>query len=492
MSPFVFQINCGPPEEVATCACKPNLSYLHTFNHAGGRSTERVGSRGSFTPGIRIVSGGPSRHVPVATTVYPGTILHIYPELNADMPREPRTNVVGGRPTERLGARGGFTPGVRCWQGGEPGDVPLEAKINPGTVLSTYSGLKPDKSGEARTNAVRPTERLGSRGSFTPGVRCFLGGKPRDVPLEAETNPGTVLFTYPDLRPDTSDEAHTNVVGGRPTERLGSRGSFTPGLKRMLGGVPRDVPLEQKINPGTILFTYPHMKPDLSGEARINAVRPTERLGTRGSFTPGVKRVWLGGTPRDVPPEADMNHGTILCTSPNLKPYCKACTNGVGRQPHVRPGISGLFTPCTVHWLGGEPKYAPSQHENADHGTVLFPPPVNDIAATVQHGSNGEDGNCGFFQSDIWGEEDEGEVVGGAPLPLQPTDAEDSAMFNTVVAKQSVGGVGAAVCGAVRRSGSESMFARAGANGGVFRRCGSDSKFPAAGADLLSGSFPTF
>lgn len=307
---------------------KPCMSHVHTFNHVGGRPDERLGSRGSFTPGVRIMSGGQRLGEQVSPFMdnnddtHRGKVLFVSKTLKPDLSGEARTNVVGGRPTERLGVRGSFTPGSKKrFLGGTPRDMPIGATINPGKVLFVSSTHKPDMSGEARVNAVRPDERLGSRGSFTPGVRVMSGGpRGRDgAPAKATCNHdggAVVLHVSTTLKPDLSGEAGYNAVGGRPTERLGSRGSFTPGGRAWLGGAPRDVPLEASVNPGKVLFVSSVHKPDLSGEARTNAVRPDERLGTRGSFTPGARR-WLGGEPRDVPAEREVkDHGTVLFPPP--------------------------------------------------------------------------------------------------------------------------------------------------------------------------------
>ena len=65
----------------------------------------------------------------------------------------------------------------------------------------------------------------------------FLGGSPRDAPLEDLClDRGKVLFVSSTLKPNLSDEARTNVAGGRPTERLGTRGGFTPGPSCWRGG----------------------------------------------------------------------------------------------------------------------------------------------------------------------------------------------------------------------------------------------------------------
>ena len=220
----------------------PDLSYLPAFNVAGGRPTERRGLRGSFTRGVRIMSGGPAREVPLhVEAVDHGKVLFVSSTLKPDLSGEARTNAVGGRPTERLGSSR-FTPGAKTFRGGAPRHVPLEAgTVDPGTVLFVSSVHRPDLSYSARNNAVggRPNERLGSRGSFTPGVRCLRGGKPRDVPLARRRDPGTVLYeSSTPVQPDLSAivEEETNVAGGRADERRGKRGSFNHGIVEGKGG----------------------------------------------------------------------------------------------------------------------------------------------------------------------------------------------------------------------------------------------------------------
>lgn len=335
---------------------KPCMHYLHTFNDVGGRPDERLGSRGSFTPGVRIMSGGQrtALQTPPETEENPnrGKVLFVSATLKPDLSLEARTNVVGGRPTERLGSRGSFTPGNRKrFLGGTPRDVPLAAPINPGKVLFVSSIHQPDLSGEARVNAVRPTERLGSHGRFTPGVRVMSGGpRPRSVDAPVKTSPNhgngaVVLHVSTTLKPDMSGEARFNSVGGRPTERLGSRGSFTPGARAWLGGAPGDVPLETGLNPGKVLFVSSVHKADLRGEAHTNLVggRPTERLGSRGSFTPGARR-WLGGEPRDVPAEREVeDHGTVLfprpCAPREVDDECSWEETGAEAEEEAEVGV---------------------------------------------------------------------------------------------------------------------------------------------------------
>ncbi|CAB1114467.1 unnamed protein product [Ectocarpus sp. CCAP 1310/34] len=155
-----------------------------------------------------------------------------------DLSGLPAFNVAGGRPDERFGTRGSFTRGVHIMSGGHARDVPLEAEVEHGKVLFVSAAHKPDLSAEARTNAVRPTERLGSRGRFTAGVRRWAGGEPRDVPLPRVRDPGTVLFESASerSRPSLSFSCETNVSGGREDERHGRLGSFKHGVVEARGG----------------------------------------------------------------------------------------------------------------------------------------------------------------------------------------------------------------------------------------------------------------
>ncbi|CAM9620032.1 unnamed protein product, partial [Laminaria digitata] len=222
-----------------------------------------------------------------------------------DLSYLPAFNVIGGRPEERLGAHGSFRPGMRIMSGGQARDVPLETdEISRGKVLFVSSVHKPDLSAEAHTNAVRPDERLGCHGRFTPGARRFLGGKPRDIPLEAELDHGKVLFVSSVHKPDMSCAARTNHV--RPTERLGFGGRFTPGARRWLGGKPRDVPLQQLRDPGTVIFQSSTLKPDLSREGEMNVTggREDERYGRLGSFEHGV--VEVAGGPLAMPSAQEL------------------------------------------------------------------------------------------------------------------------------------------------------------------------------------------
>eukprot|EP00904_Undaria_pinnatifida_P001377 jgi/Undpi1/1123/HiC_scaffold_10.g04585.m1 len=218
----------------------PDLSYLPKFNDVGGRPDERRGTHGSFAPGVRILPGGPARNVPLAKIdINQGDnnnkVLFVSSIHKPELSGEARTNAI--RPNERLGSRGGFTPGAKCFLGGASCDIPLKATTaDHGTVLFVSAIHKPDMSCAGRTNRVRPTERLGSGGRFTPGARRWLGGKPRDIPLEKLRDPGTVIFESTTLKADLSGEGETNVSGGRGDERQGRLGSFEHGVVEVAGG----------------------------------------------------------------------------------------------------------------------------------------------------------------------------------------------------------------------------------------------------------------
>eukprot|EP00752_Nemacystus_decipiens_P007193 g6442.t1 len=437
MAPFVtakdntFSDTTTIANAAAAHIAKPDLSYLPTFNVAGGRPDERCGTRGSFTSGVRIMSGGPAREMPLdAEAVDHGKVLFVSSTLKPVLSGEARTNVVGGRPTERLGSRGGFTPGAKAFRGGAPRDVPLEAEfLDRGKVLFVSSTLKPDMSGEARTNAVRPTERLGSGGRFIPGARRWLGGRPRDVPLEAEiTDHGKVLSVSSIHKPDLSYLPTFIVAGGRPDERCGTRGSFTSGVRIMPGGPAREMSLDaETVDHGKVLFVSSIIKPDLSREACTNVVggRPTERLGSRGGFTPGARR-WLGGEPRDIPAGRETtDHGIVLFP----------------RQQRLEPSPVG----DRVGGDGNVTGNGKSEGEGNDRD--------ND---------NDDNGDAWFFETE--------------DITMDETcQAVDAALaWETTTA---------AVVARIAGTSSFNNLAEKGC-GGVFRRCGSDSQFN-AGAELM-------
>ncbi|CAM9581792.1 unnamed protein product [Ectocarpus sp. 13 AM-2016] len=221
-----------------TSVCKHDLSGLLTFNFADGRPDERFGTRGSFTRGVRIMLGSHVRDVPREAEVDHGKVLFMFAVHKPDLSAEARTNAV--RPTERLGSWGRFTPGGRRWVSGKPRDVPLEADVDHGKLLFVFAVHKPDLFAEASTNATRPTEPLGSRGCFTAGVRGWAYGKPRDVPLLRVRDPGTVLFESASerSRPSLSFSGE-NLSGGREDECHGRLESFEHGVVEARGGPPQ-------------------------------------------------------------------------------------------------------------------------------------------------------------------------------------------------------------------------------------------------------------
>eukprot|EP00953_Heterococcus_sp_UTEX-ZZ885_P019982 11162-Heterococcus_DN1.PRE.1 len=137
-------------------------------------------------------------------------------------------NPAVGRTEERVGFAGGFTHGVTVFGGGVPHDVrPPKARKDHGIVLFSSSILKPDLSHVLRIKPGTEDERQGRCGSFEHSLP-----KSRDTPVQLqELNHGTVLNVCPSLHPDLSYEGKTNIVGKRETERLGSRGGFTAGVR---------------------------------------------------------------------------------------------------------------------------------------------------------------------------------------------------------------------------------------------------------------------
>ncbi|KAG5193148.1 hypothetical protein JKP88DRAFT_292005 [Tribonema minus] len=196
------------------------------------------------------------------------------------------TNAVGGRPDERHGFQGGWTHGVTVFCGGVPHDVrPPKETTNHGTVLFTSASLRPNLEDELRIKSCSDGEREGRSGSQAHWTHPAHD----DVQLD-ELNHGTILATFPHLRPDLSYEGRTNAAGGRATERLGARGSFTPGRAIRAGGPARDVPVPAPIlNRGTVLFTLATLACDAAAAA-APALKPgttDERVGRAGSFEHG-------------------------------------------------------------------------------------------------------------------------------------------------------------------------------------------------------------
>jgi hypothetical protein len=173
--------------------------------------------------------------------------------------------------------------------GGVPHDVrPPKARKDHGTVLFCSSILKPDLSHELRIKPGTEDERQGRCGSFEHSQP-----KSRDTPVQLqELNHGTVLNTCPSLHPDLSYEGKTNIAGKRETERLGSRGGFTAGVRIWAGGAARKtvtpVPETAAINRGTVLHESATLKPDMSLEQRYKAgTDGAEREGSVGGFQHG-------------------------------------------------------------------------------------------------------------------------------------------------------------------------------------------------------------
>lgn len=107
----------------------------------------RILSRGPRREG-RPDGGAPATAAAAAawvTTVDHGTGLFASSVNRPDRPYLPAFNVAGGRPDERLGAPRSFPHHgrVRIMSGGQARDVPLEAEVDPGTVLSSRPSTSP-------------------------------------------------------------------------------------------------------------------------------------------------------------------------------------------------------------------------------------------------------------------------------------------------------------------------------------------------------------
>ncbi|CAM9408386.1 unnamed protein product [Phaeothamnion confervicola] len=202
------------------------------------------------------------------------------------------------RPTERFSQHGGFVPGVVTHLK-NPVDLAKEGDIPCGIVLSTSATLARDERFDALTNVAggRPDEHLGAKGGFTPGNPTFAGGPPRDW-LSNITDHGVVLATSEKLHP-AKEEPETNVAGGRPDERHGAKGGFTPGKPTLAGGPPRDIPVMDVTDHGIVLRTTTELSVDPNADDGTVNERG-ERVGRHGGFHHGV--VEFGGGPLQMSP----------------------------------------------------------------------------------------------------------------------------------------------------------------------------------------------
>lgn len=201
-------------------------------------------------------------------------------------------NTVGGRPTERWGNHGGFTPGVTVLRGGVPQkNFKRQRDINHGTVLNRCDHLKPNLSREDRVLSVgwghdHDNEREGRVGSFDHYAPTLRGGHARDVAVEQELNHGTVLYHSNNIKVNMDYEGQTQrpVNGHGQGERVGKVGGFQKGMIRFRGGTPRDMPVDQELEHGTVLYQSNtlHAEPH---EQELN--ERGERLGSAGGFIHG-------------------------------------------------------------------------------------------------------------------------------------------------------------------------------------------------------------
>ncbi|KAG5185741.1 hypothetical protein JKP88DRAFT_311261 [Tribonema minus] len=211
--------------------------------------------------------------------------------------------------TSGAGTRGSWQHGVTVFAGGAPHDMrpPFDTVVNSGTVLFTSETLRPDLSSVPLTKPGWPGERVGRSGSQPHRhARSHSADAASAAAAAAAAAPdrGTVLGEWPHLQPAAAD-AGMNVVGGRPTERRGARGSFTPGSRILAGGPARaSLPLlpppegddadddDDVPDRGRVLSSCERLTPDLSGAARCKpGTRGEERWGRVGSFEGGATRL---------------------------------------------------------------------------------------------------------------------------------------------------------------------------------------------------------
>lgn len=224
---------------------------------------------------------------------------------------------------------------TRIFSGGTPRDVrpPQTDGINRGTVLFTSDlpQMQPNHQRDLRIKPGTLYERQGVHSyERNPSAN-------RDVPYQLqELNHGTVLYVYPQLKPDCSYEGKSNVIGGRATERWSARGSFTAGSRIWAGGSAHlvSVPVEAT-NRGSVLFTADSLHADRSRDLRVKSCTTDERQGRFGSFEAGESRLRM--------PSAAAALGW---------------TEPASGKPVARRGAPGHFLAGVTVLAGGQPTYA--------------------------------------------------------------------------------------------------------------------------------------
>lgn len=160
-------------------------------------------------------------------------------------------------------------------------------------------------------------------GSFVHGVTVFAGGAPASHAAKRLPPQGTVLYTSEKLKPLSQDWA---TKPGTSDERVGRVGSFEHGVLRKApgvlsraamytprngglishgrvwsGGAPRDLPPRPaaSTNKAIVLHEFPHLRPNMDGEALMKEGAEGERQGRRGSFECGDTHLYYH-TPHTV------------------------------------------------------------------------------------------------------------------------------------------------------------------------------------------------
>lgn len=144
-------------------------------------------------------------------------------------------------------------------------------------ILHTYKSLKPDMSWSG--------VGINTKGGFKPGVPIFLGGaaKTSDSVEKKELDHGKILFTSDSLFPDIREEQ--KIKPGTLTERVSDVGGF----KRARPKYSKSYVDLSELDHGKILYVYPDIPVDLSQEMQVNVIgkRENERFNNdKGGFIP--------------------------------------------------------------------------------------------------------------------------------------------------------------------------------------------------------------
>lgn len=217
--------------------------------------------------------------------------------------------------------------------------------------------MHPDMSFEQQYKEGTDERQTKGHGGFTPGSPILSGGvrKAGECPMALELNHGTVLSTSSTLQPNMAVEG---ALKPGTTERLGLKGGFTSSPARNM-----ETKRAPELNHGTILSTCAVM-PDQSYEAAVETLKPgtDERQNHQhGGFLPGKPILALCSPPSGK----ELDHGTVLAVSDNLKPNMAVEGQVKLGTTDERLGVKGGFTASPMR--NRETKRAPE----LDHGTVL-------------------------------------------------------------------------------------------------------------------------